>query len=908
MEASYTQTSFLAGEWSEWAQSRFDLPEYKKAMSKCLNAFPVDEGAVPRRPGFEFLGTSRNGAAGRLIPFDFTDALPYDMEFTDGHLRFWSETQLASTNDNQVVSSISGANPAVFTLPAAVTWATNDQATFSFSSPADAVTGVTLLNKQFILTMLTTTTFNATDAVTGVQVNGSGLTALTPTVAHISDFTTPYSVAGADWHSLRSVQSYDLAMLLHSSVAPQALLVLNAPTASSFASFEFTPASFQDGPYLDPPPNSIATISGTAGVVQVTVGYNAWASGTTYGIGVPVTNDGQDYISLANNNTGVTPGTNAKMWLPLGSGSMVSAKGFVDTDVGRMIRLFSEPIIWDPSTTFAAGDTVAYNGSYFTSLIDSNTNNEPDISTTDWVINTSAAIWTWGIITQVNSANSVSLQLQGANLLYTVPVQTWRLGVWSNTTGWPTCGCYQEGRFWFAGAVPNRVDSSAPNAAFNMSPTAQDGTVADSNAISYTLNASQTNPIFAMEPDHQGILMFTEEGEWLMSSGTAGAPMTPSNIQAHIETKYGSSNILPVRTGLTICFVQRQKKRLIEFLVDVFSQRFFGKDLSVFARHLGARGVEELAYQQQPAPFVWERCTDGTLTGTTYRRISLFSTQEPEFVGWHQHQLGSNRFIESICVSPSGGGTLDALSMVTNNLATNVRYVERMTPLMDETSPLTQAWFLDCAVTPPAASLSGNTVTFSGLWHLEGKKVSVFAAALDCGDFIVTGGQVAVTLGTADPLTGYTFDIPQFNLLQPMVDDFSDQSVTIVGSPTSYTIPCVIGFNYQSQGQLVRPQLPVDTGAKTGPGFGKKRRQARYAVALSKSLGVKIGVDNGKSRPVPAISPGGKQLPYLSTYSGIVRDTLENDFSFDSMLRWETTRPYPATVTALGGFITTEDV
>jgi hypothetical protein len=102
--------------------------------------------------------------------------------------------------------------------------------------------------------------------------------------------------------------------------------------------------------------------------------------------------------------------------------------------------------------------------------------------------------------------------------------------------------------------------------------------------------------------------------------------------------------------------------------------------------------------------------------------------------------------------------------------------------------------------------------------------------------------------------------------------------------------------------------MPVETGAKTGPGFAKKRRSARYGINLVGSLGVQVGTDFNNMLPIPTTSPMGKNLPYLSMFNGIKRETLKDDFSFDTMLCWQSTRPFPATVTTFGGFITTEDV
>lgn len=941
-EASYVQTSFLGGEISKWAQGRFDLPRYKMALAKALNILPTDEGAATRRPGFQFLGTTRNGAPGRLLPFDFSESTPYNMEFTDGQLRMWNGTALVTTNDSQILIAVSSGSPAVFTVGAATTWQTGDFIYFTFGSPSQAVQGAVLLNRQFIVAMRTPTTFTITDSVTGQQITGAMLnpstvnvyegslssaaisgmaisgtvsgtgsvTYLAATVNHIAQFSTPYTQAGADWHSLRSVQGLDLSVLLHGSAAPQALQVLAPPSGGQFAVFSLSPAAFQDGPYLDPPPNAVATPSGLSGVIQVVVGYSQYNASTVYGVGVPITYNGQDYVSLQNNNRGMTPGASLLWWWTLSLGSMISSKGFVQTDVGRMFRFFSAPLNWNLSTTYATGATVTYNGSYFTSLINSNTNNQPDISLTDWVINPTGAVYTWGVITSVASANTVSVQVQGAPLLYTTPCPSFRIGAWSNTTGWPTCGCYQGGRFWYAGAIPNRVDTSSSNQPFNMAPTNSDGTVVDSNAISYTFNSNSVDQIFWMEPQPTGVLVGTQKGEYILSSG--GTPFTPSNISESPASKYGSANILPVKTGLSMCFVQRYQRRLLEYLADVFSNRYYGPDLTVYARHLGARQFQELAYQQEPVPIVWARMGDGSLTGLTYRRVSMFSNQEPEFSAWHQHTLGSGRVVESLCVGPSNDaiavGSRDALALVTNDPATNIRFVESMTTLNDESDPLYQAYFLDCAVAPQAASLTNNAVTFYGLNYLNGRRVSVWAAAIDCGDYLVENGQVTVPLGTVDPVSGYTFDLLQFKILDPLAPSFLDHSVEIIGTGVSYHIPCVIGFNYESQGQLCRPMLPADTGTRNGPGFAKKRRTARYGISLSESLGVQVGTSFDATMPVPMVSPTGKFLPFLSTFSGIKRDTLKDDFSFDSMLCWETVRPFPTTVTNFGGFITTEDV
>ena len=60
--ASYVQPNFLGGEISQFAQGRFDRPDYRTSLNVCLNAFPAEIGPWVRRPGSACAGTTRGGA------------------------------------------------------------------------------------------------------------------------------------------------------------------------------------------------------------------------------------------------------------------------------------------------------------------------------------------------------------------------------------------------------------------------------------------------------------------------------------------------------------------------------------------------------------------------------------------------------------------------------------------------------------------------------------------------------------------------------------------------------------------------------------------------------------------------------------------------------------------------------
>lgn len=1098
-DASYVIPSFLGGELSQFAQGRFDKPDYRISLKTCLNAFPVEIGPWARRPGTMHGGTTRGGLPARVIRFDFQQSAPVTLEFTDGKLRFRNGAVLIPTNDGVEVVEISTDNPAVMELASAVTWVTDDTLMFP-----DASTPL-LENRQFLATKIDTTHFSLKDAVTGAPIDGSTLGAFSVAqCVRIHELSTSY--VGGSWSNLRAVQAETTDILLCGTVAPQALTVTTLPSDLADAQFAIASAVFNDGPYLDPFTNGVlATPSAVSGIINLTLAFPAYSSTLAYAKGAFVTSVGVNYISLSDQNANNTPASSPTFWAVTSAGAAIGPNGFLGTDIGRLVRLFSEPPLWLIGSTYTAGTVVSYNPSgqpgattYWQSLTGSNTGHAPGTDLTNWQIVPQAAIWTWGKITALSnlidralsgsvslgdmtvnggitapfngafsqpssvaaqkiafgsisaptnisltsyvgknysgasaqkiqqatvypssdqgfsfgSLNSgsgtfltfsppiimnlrasntppvsssdgtllgttgqipngsaavtivssdqtttwnyvwieittltlvgppasfttvtwglatiigqisffnppgtgtsggVTLEILGPPLLYTNPITTWRLGVYSDTTGWPTCGVYNDGRLYLGGAVGNRFDASVSNGivggTINFAPTDQYGAVAASSAISYTFNSNGVNPILWMDPDLQGIKMGTQAGEWLVQAPTAGS-IAPNNITARNVTNHGSANIQPCRTEHTTIFVQRFAKKLLEYFPDVFSGKFSAPNIADKAQHITRAGVAELAYTSAVTPIIWGRDALGALFGVTYKRDSLASAQPATFYGWHRHVLGSARVVESVCSGPSPGGDLDALTMVTNDPATDIRHVEVLTDTQDELSPLSAAWYLDNAVTPTSTTVSDTPIdggpygglTINGLWHLNGTTVQVFAGGLDCGDpgegnpisdFVVADGSAFVPFGdsiSAGP--GRGLFTSAFVATDPQI---------------------VVGFTYTSDGQVMRPMTPADSGARNGPAFAKISRGHRFGMKLVNTLGLFIGGDLTK-KLYPAKftkADGVTAIPALTAFSGIHQDALQDDYGYEGGApAWRVTRPFPANVVAVGSNLSTQD-
>lgn len=395
--------------------------------------------------------------------------------------------------------------------------------------------------------------------------------------------------------------------------------------------------------------------------------------------------DFQDGPYLLTNTTSTTltlSGTSGSVTVTASSATGINdGSGFLSTDVGRLIR-------WqDPANN-----------------------------------------WTWLEITAVGSTTSATATIRGPNASAGTATTDWRLGVWSDTTGYPSCVTFFENRLYFGGGVdfPQRLDGSVIGDYENFAPTDADGTVTADKAVSFTLNANNVNVIHWILDDEKGLVVGTVGGEWLVRSDQQSDAISAENLpQARRTTTYGSDDQMPVRAGKAVLFVQRAKRKVREMAYVFQDDGFRAPDLTLLSDDITGSGVVEMAYQQEPQSIVWAVREDGTLLGLTYER-------DQEVIGWHKHIIGgvsdasgTQAKVESVAVIPSPTGTSDQLWMVVQRYVNGqtVRYVEYLTPIWTSGDAVTSAFFVDSGLT-----YSGDPATsILGLFHLEGETVSVLA-------------------------------------------------------------------------------------------------------------------------------------------------------------------------------------
>jgi hypothetical protein len=465
---SNAQTDFRGGLWSPSAQGRFDDPRYKTALNESFNGFPVQEGRWNRRPGFRVANHTRGYQPALLHPLSVIAAPSHALEFTSGHMRLFQGANIVMDDERQVVSSFSTANPTVCTTSAQHGWNNGDGIIFRVEgiTSAGIISDLApILQRELSIAVIDAFSFYVYNSETGRGLDGSLIdfdnTDVQLSVGRITDFSTPY--VNDDWAGVDIAQNDTDAFLLHGSYQPQDLTIKTAQQP-----FTVVPAEFQDGPYLDQISGVVATVTQPAtwsnshtynsgdtstgsdgyvytslivsnlnhdptsddgthwhkdstaltGVINLSFSYTAWDATIAYSIGdfvgVPGTAFGyQSLIALNQNNN---PAASPTAWKQVSNltGFANKGAGITEEDIGRHIRIQSEPPLWLTNTTYAVGANVTMGTSmtdpsrqYWTCIsavtkqvvaIGVTDTNQPGIDPTLWVPNPNAMRFTWGVI------------------------------------------------------------------------------------------------------------------------------------------------------------------------------------------------------------------------------------------------------------------------------------------------------------------------------------------------------------------------------------------------------------------------------------------------------------------------------------------------------------------------------
>ena len=245
-----------------------------------------------------------------------------------------------------------------------------------------------------------------------------------------------------------------------------------------------------------------------------------------------------------------------------------------------------------------------------------------------------SSTWGYAKITGFTSATVVTVTILN-DFGGTGSTVDWRLGAWSDTTGWPSCTTFYQDRLFFGNTTdnPNTVWGSKSGDFENFASSETDGTVGDSSALVFTLATDQVNAIRWMFGSKQ-LQLGTSDGPFIMSSGSDNLALTPTNVTVHKETSDGVAAQIPIGAGKATLYTDRNLRRLRELMYRYDQDGYVSVDLSLIAEHIvSGSTIKGIAYARSPDNLIWVALADGSLRCCTYER-------EQEVVAWHRHIPG----------------------------------------------------------------------------------------------------------------------------------------------------------------------------------------------------------------------------------------------------------------------------
>ena len=363
---------------------------------------------------------------------------------------------------------------------------------------------------------------------------------------------------------------------------------------------------------------------------------------------------------------------------------------------------------------------------------------------------------------------------------------TWREGAFSTYRGFPQALCFHEQRLLFAGTAhkPMTIWGSKSNDYPNFAP---ESTITDSGPITYTIpSVSGQLNVIQWLASGRNLLVGTVNEEISLSGGndTALTPSNPPVIRGN--TFKGSALVQRIWVGNAILFVERYGLKVRELAYSFADDAYVAPDLTLWSEHITRPGIVELAYQRAPDQCLWAVRSDGALLSMVYERAQ-------DVVGWSRHD--TDGAVESVACIPGTQQTEIWLAVRRTINGAVKRYIECFTNVEFGANPA-DAFHVDCGLTYDGVPAD----TLSGLGHLEGKEVAIWAdGAVHLRCTVVSG---AITL---------------------------DREVS----------KAQVGLPYR--GQFLSPRL--EAGATEGTAQGKMKRIDKLTLRLHRSAGGQAGPD-----------------------------------------------------------------
>lgn len=793
------QSSFNAGALSPRLFGRTDFKKYGSAVAQLSNQIGLVSGPTVFRPGTVYINTVEDETkVSRLIPFKYNTTQTYQLEFADNKIRFFKDRGL-------ILSQTSFANGGFASSLAGWTNVSSGTGTATQGGSAAILNGGAAGIGAIY------------QGLTYIGVEQYTITA-NVTVANIS-VKIGTTIGGTEIGTGTLVVGVGSTVTFQSPTAETAVYVQFENAANSAATLDgvtlSTPAYSIDSPYAEADLPSIS-YSQDADVLYLAFGSDTVKTRTLqrydHAQWQLLEMDFRDgpYLDANTSSLTLTPGA------ATGNTTLTaSAALFASTDVGRLFRYRKD---------------------------------------------TSSA-WGWGTITAFTSTTVVDITIE-SGLGGTTASTEWRLGAFSETTGYPALVTLHEQRMVFANTrtKPNFYWMSESQGygqnRILFSPSASTGTVTDANSIYGPLSAGDVSTILWLSSGNI-LAVGTADSEWVIESGDTSKALSPTNTRANRRTNHGSkANVRAVRIDGTVMFAKGTGHKVNRFVFNYSKDQYDALNLSELAEHYFMdKQIEDLVYAPEPFSVVWARMDDGTLNALTF-------VDSEEVGGWSTHTIGGafgdgNAVVESLSVIPAQDASYSELWMIVKRTIDGAthRYIEVMEKPFFQANK-EDAVYVDCALKYEGAAAT----TITGLDHLEGEEVYILADGANHPTRTVSGGEITLNTAAETVIVGLYYE----------------------GDGETLDFDAVNSFNGSSMGQIRRITEVQLRLFETGLIYMGRSDQEDSDLNLVEPRTSSDFMDSG-----PALK------------SGVYDVETESSWELSSRLRWQFRSPMPGTISAI---------
>ena len=901
-QESYALLSFNRGLISALGLARIDLERTRLSSAIQSNFPPRVLGSMMLRPGLQYLGSTASNAATRYVPFVFSKTDTALLEFTDSLMRVWISDALLTR-----VSVSSAVTNGLFTSDI-TSWTDNDESGGVSAHVAGGYLGLTGNGTAFairdqtvtvgaadqnvehalrvvihrgpvIMRVGTSTTDDSYVTETRLQTGTHSL-AFTPTgnfniqfksslkrqvlvdsvaVESSGTLTLPSPYTPSDLNSIRYDQSGDVVFIACKDYTQRRV---ERRTARSWSIVQYLP---EDGPMrvenTGPITLTPAALSGNTTLTASAAFFKSTNAPSTDNAGsvFRVTSNGQIVTaSLTAENTFSNP---------------IRVTGVGGNRVFKLIRsgTWSATITLQSSIVSDSGpwtdETPTYNGNGTTNVDDTADNQiiwyRAGIKTGDFVSGTLSLELNYGggsidgycRVTGYTSPTVVDVEVI-VDFGGTDASDIWAECDWSDRRGWPTAVAFHEGRLWWVGK--GKYWGSVSDA-YDVFDEFYEG---DAGPINRSIGSGPVDNLNWLVSSER-LLGGGDGAVWSARSTGFDEPLTPSNFNLKAPVTQGSANVNALKVDRKAVFVQSSATRVFEMSMeaDPSATDYGGIDLTQLVPEVGEPSIVRSAVQRQPDTRLHFVRSDGTVA------LLVFDRTENVLAWITIVSDGAGGLIEDVVVLPAASGIEDQVYYVVKRTinGSTVRYLEKWA-LESEAVGGALNKQADAFITYTGAA----TTNITGLSHLEGEEVIVWA----------DGADVGTATSTAASWT-YTYTV-------------TGGAITLA---TAATNVCV-GLPYKSQWKNGKLSL----AAALGTPLTKRKRVNGLGMILANTheQGLLFGRDFTHMDPLPLVR-GGKVIAGTAVQSDIDDDTyiFPGTWNTDSRICLEARAPRPATILAL---------